>query len=170
MSLCDVCSRIDPDLFSPAFDNAYFMQGPAVLHLPVGWIRKSALAGCPLCTCLIASADVDWLSRTILGTKQVILSRATIDPQQSLVLSLGTDDISRTYFFRVPPIWCKYILKRCLAHPSPNFTFCRASSARRARTAMSRCRSDVLLDKELHPKPSTVLKQCGEKFRADAPP
>jgi hypothetical protein len=169
MSLCDFCSRIDPDFFSSAVDNADFMQGPEVLRLPVGWIRKSARAGCPLCTCLIASAGVDWLSRTILETKGAILRRATIDPQHALALSLGRDDVSHTYFFRIPPIWCKYTLKRCSAHHSPDFTFCRASSARRARTAMSRCRSDVLLDKGLHPKPSTVLKQCGEMFRADAP-
>jgi hypothetical protein len=170
MSLCDACGRIDPDIFSPALDNAEFMQGPAVLHLPVAWIRKSARAGCPLCTCLISSAQVDWLPRTILETKQVILRRATIDSQQALALFVDMDDISHTYFFRIPPTWCKYILKRYLTHPCPNFTFWRASSARRARRAMSPCRPDVLLDKGLHPKPSTVLEQCSKSFRADAPP
>jgi hypothetical protein len=170
MSLCDACGRIDPDIFSPAFDNTEFMQGRTELHLPMEWIRKSARDGCPLCTCLIASAQVDWLPRPILETRQVILRRATIDSQQALGLFVDMDDICHTYFFRIPPIWCKYILKRYLTHPSPNLTFCRASSAGRARTAMSRCRPDLLLDKGLHPKPSTVLEQCGEVFRADTAP
>jgi hypothetical protein len=170
MSLCDACGRIDPDIFSPAFDNTEFMQGPMELHLPVEWIRKSARAGCPLCTCLVASAQVDWLPRPILETRQVILRRATIDSQQALGLFVDMDDVCHTYFFRIPPTWCKYILKRYLTHHSPNLTFYRASSAGRARTAMSRSRPDVLLDKGLHPKPSTVLEQCGEVFRADAPP
>lgn len=170
MSLCDACGRIDPSFFSPAFDNAEFMQGPAVLHLPVNWIRKSARAGCPLCTCLIANAQVDWLPSTIRETRQVTLRRATIDSQQALALFVDMDDVSHTYFFRIPSIWCKYILKRYLTHPSPNLTFCSASSARKARTAMSRYRPDVFLDKGVHPKPSTVLEQCGESFHADAPP
>jgi hypothetical protein len=104
MSLCDACRRIDPDIFSPAFDGAEFMQGPAVLHLSVEWIRKSARAGCPLCTCLIASAQVDELPRTILETRQVILRRATIDSQQALSMFVNMDNVSHTYFFRIPPI------------------------------------------------------------------
>jgi len=60
-SLCAVCSSIDRVLFSSAFDNVGYMQGPELLHQSINWIRRSAGAGCPLCTCLIASAQTDWL-------------------------------------------------------------------------------------------------------------
>jgi hypothetical protein len=146
------------------------MQGPAVPHLPVNQIRENASDGCPFCTCLIANAEVDWLLSTILETRQTTLRRAIIDSQQALALSVDMDDVSHTHFFRIPSIWCKYILKQYLTHASPNLTFCSASSARKARTAMSRRRPDVFLDERVHPKPSTVLEQCGEIFRADAPP
>jgi hypothetical protein len=108
MSLCEVCCAIDPKFFSPQFDNAEFMQGPEVVHLPINWIRRSAREGCPLCTCLIADASVDWLSESLLETKHVVLRRAIIDSHIALAMSVDLDDVSHTYFFRIPSAWSTY--------------------------------------------------------------
>lgn len=109
--LCDACRRINADFFSPAFDNSGSMQGPVSLHLPINWIKRSADAGCPLCTCLIASAQTDWLPEAILETTQVELRRAIIDSQQALSMYVGWDDVSHTSFFRIPSTLCKFFPK-----------------------------------------------------------
>lgn len=110
-SLCDVCRQIDADFFSPAFDNAGSMQGPYLLHPPINHIRKSAHAGCPLCTCLISSAQTDFLPMEVLESTPVVLRRAIIDQQQAVAMYVGFDDISHTYFSRIPSAFCKYFLK-----------------------------------------------------------
>jgi hypothetical protein len=107
MSLCEACRAINPRFFSAEFDNAEFMQGPEVAHLPINSIRRSARDGCPMCICLIASADVDWLPDKLLETRQVVLRRAIIDHYQALQMCVDMDDVSHTYFFRVPQIWGK---------------------------------------------------------------
>lgn len=104
MSLCEACRAIDPKFFSPQFDNTEFQ----VAHLPINWIRRSARDGCPLCICLITSASVDWLPEAQLETRCVILRRTTIGPHVALAMCVGLDDVSHTYFFRIPPGWGMY--------------------------------------------------------------
>lgn len=106
MSLCAVCQSIEHELFSPVHDNARIGQGPEVMHLPINSIKVNARAGCPVCTCLIAGSDTDWMAGSPrLRDVPVVLRRVTIDSQQALAICIGMDDVSHTYFFRVPASW-----------------------------------------------------------------
>jgi hypothetical protein len=105
--LCRACRSINPDLFSPAFDDLAFMRGPESSHLPVKWIERSAHLGCPLCTCLIASAQTSWLPEAILETTPVKLRRAIIDQKQAIMMYVGLDDVSHTCFSRIPSDLCR---------------------------------------------------------------
>ena len=56
----------------------------------------------------MASAQTDFLEDPpLLDCEQTTLKRAVIDPYQAIVLRIGMDDISHTYFFRAPPACCK---------------------------------------------------------------
>jgi hypothetical protein len=105
MSLCKTCRSIDPDFFSFAHDDLEIGQGPEISYASVNNIVKSARSGCPLCICMIAGADTDWLDRTVLEHIPVVLRRATIDSHVALAMYVGMDDVSHTYFFRVPSKW-----------------------------------------------------------------
>jgi hypothetical protein len=87
------------------------MRHPVLLHLPIKRIERSAHAGCPLCTCLIANAETSWLPEAVLECTRVQLSRAIIDPKQAIVMSVGSDDVSHTYFSRIPSYVCKSALE-----------------------------------------------------------
>jgi hypothetical protein len=87
------------------------MERPGWLHLPLKWIERSAHAGCPLCTCLIASADPSFLPEAVLECTRVKLSRAIIDPKQAIIMSVDMDDVSHTYFSRIPSNLCKSALE-----------------------------------------------------------
>jgi hypothetical protein len=110
-SLCKTYRSITADLLSPAFDDPVSLERPGRLHLPLKWIGRSAHAGCPLCTCLIASADTSFLTQTVVEGTRVQLRRAIIDPNQAIVMSVDLDDVSHTYFSRIPAHLCKFALE-----------------------------------------------------------
>jgi hypothetical protein len=100
MSLCAVCQSIDHDFFSLAPDKE------KIPHLSIDSIQMNARAGCPLCTCLMDGADVTYMvDSPSLSKIPVDLRRATIDAEQALAMCIGRDDISHTYFFRIPGSW-----------------------------------------------------------------
>ncbi|KAH4001733.1 hypothetical protein HBI95_033530 [Parastagonospora nodorum] len=99
MSLCAVCQSIDHD-FSPAHDNG------EIMHLSIDSIETNARAGCPFCTCLMDGTDVTYIADSPWLSKiPVVLRRATIDAEQALAMCIGIDDLSHTYFFRIPGDW-----------------------------------------------------------------
>ncbi|KAF2425565.1 HET-domain-containing protein [Tothia fuscella] len=104
-SLCYACRQINPDLFSPIFDNVQYMAGPGIPLPPINWIKRSARAGCPFCMCLIANAKTDLLPDEILSSQGMALTRAISDPHQALALLIGIDDVAHIYCFRIPQAW-----------------------------------------------------------------
>lgn len=56
----------------------------------------------------MASADTSFVSEHELGRNGMSLQRARIDHDQSFQLYIGSDDFSRTFFFRMPPEWSTF--------------------------------------------------------------
>jgi hypothetical protein len=110
-SLCGACRSIIADLFSAALDDPVSIERPGWSHLPLKWIERSAHAGCPFCTCLIAGADPAPFLEAVLECTRVRLKRALIDLNQAIVMSVGLDDVSHTYFSCIPAQLCKFAVE-----------------------------------------------------------
>lgn len=105
--LCRTCLSIPPYFWAEDLDAQGFPWGPYVKLQPYRSLEASAAAGCPLCSVLIRSAQVDWLGEQILRRTPVTLSRACLDSHQGICLAVDLDDISHTTFYRVPKLWSK---------------------------------------------------------------
>lgn len=104
MALCEACQSILEAFFGPQIGPNVDIEVP---HYPVTTLRRSAALGCPVCEVMAAGVNADFLPPNLQSSIPVMMQRAMIDPHQAFGLYVGIDDISNTFYFHVPPTWCK---------------------------------------------------------------
>lgn len=92
--------------FLPEHDEGAYPTGPAICLPSVRSIRDCVGTKCPLCTVFTTSVNLSFAPH-LAEIAPIRLVRAMTDPHQSVQLVVDLDDVSRTFFYRVPQRWRK---------------------------------------------------------------
>lgn len=116
-NLCSYCQHLELSLFRQENDGQNLpLHGPELLLRPYAVMRRFAQQGCELCTILTANSQCNDLPFWALNFQPIRLRRAMISSDQAVTAYIGLDDISTTYFSRIPSPWSKFGTKKRQTH------------------------------------------------------
>ena len=113
MGLCPYCmdiserffDRVPKGYFSPADRSYQFVYQ----HNTANGIRRAAKDGCPMCWTLARMLNDEWLDSDMKEKERLFLKRGIIDPEQSIAMFRGMDDISHNIFHVAPKAFSRYM-------------------------------------------------------------
>lgn len=112
--LCASCRKMPLELFHEENDAQGITGGPELMCPPLNQMKRNAALGCDLCKILTIHTNVSNFPPQLLELQPVRMRRAIIGAQQAVTAYIGADDISITYFSRVPDQWGTYAATRRL--------------------------------------------------------
>ena len=110
IGLCSFCVGIPEHFFGDLPEGFFSPADRSFLytHNTGNGIRRAAEEGCPMCWTLARMLHDGWLDEHSKEHRRLNLKRGIIDPEQSIALFMGIDDLSHNTFHTVPSLLSRY--------------------------------------------------------------